>query len=212
MASDGVGNFIGATDILSVSSMHPILSALALAHQARLDAPDIPVGIRQREQPTRAEDIGFTPEGLEVYKGSQDRNPGFRREATAMRNRLIIPPVAMIVGLLMASLSLFAHHGNAEFDIGKRVTVKGTVVRWSWSNPHCFLSLDVKGDDGSAVHWVVETQPPRSISAGGFSQQTFKPGDEVTLTLEPVKNGRPLGRMLEVMLPNGKKLVTGHLD
>jgi uncharacterized protein DUF6152 len=131
-------------------------------------------------------------------------------EAIAMRRRLIT--TAAVVGLLIGSVSLFAHHGNAEFDIGKRVTVKGTVTRWSWSNPHCFLSFDTKGDNGAVTQWVVETQPPRSITAGGFGQYTFKPGDEVTVTLEPVKNGRPLGRMLEVVLPNGKKMVTGHLD
>jgi uncharacterized protein DUF6152 len=116
------------------------------------------------------------------------------------------------VALLTVSVPLFAHHGNAEFNFGQRVTLKGTVTRWSWSNPHCFLALDVKGNNGLVVHWVVETQPPRSISAGGFGQQTFKPGDEVTITLEPVKNGRPLGRMLEAVLPNGTKLITGHLD
>jgi hypothetical protein len=132
-------------------------------------------------------------------------------EAIAMR-RTLIETAAVVLGLLIVSVSLSAHHGNAEFDIGKKVTVKGTVTKWSWSNPHCFLTFDVKDDSGSAVHWVVETQPPRSITAGGFSQYTFKPGDEVTVTLEPVKNGQPLGRMLEVVLPNGKKLVTGHLD
>jgi uncharacterized protein DUF6152 len=127
--------------------------------------------------------------------------------------RMRFPAIAApVFGLLIASAPLFAHHGNAEFDIGKKVTVKGTVTRWSWSNPHCFLVFDVKGDDGAVTQWVVETQPPRSITAGGFSQYTFKPGDEVTVTLEPVKNGRPLGRMLEVVLPNGKKMVTGHLD
>jgi hypothetical protein len=128
-----------------------------------------------------------------------------------MQKRLITT-VALFSGLLLVSLSVLAHHGNAEFDIGKKVTVKGTVTKWSWSNPHCFLDLDVKNDDGSVVHWVIETQPPRSVTAGGFSQYTFRPGDEVTITLEPVKNGRPLGRMLEAVLPSGKKLVTGHLD
>ncbi len=128
-----------------------------------------------------------------------------------MKQRLITM-VAVISGLLIFSVSLFAHHGNAEFDIGKRVTVKGIVTKWSLSNPHCLLDFDVKDENGSTVHWVVETQPPRSVIATGFSQQTFKPGDEVTVTLEPVKNGRPLGRVLEVILPNGEKLVTGHLD
>lgn len=123
----------------------------------------------------------------------------------------LMTTAAVVVGLLMACVSVFAHHGNAEFDIGKRVTVKGTVTRWSWSNPHCLLTFDAKGDNGP-VHWVVETQPPRSITANGFSQYTFKTGDEVTVTLEPVKNGQRLGRMLEVVLPSGQKLVTGHLD
>jgi hypothetical protein len=128
-----------------------------------------------------------------------------------MKQRLITI-VAVISGLLIVSVSLFAHHGNTEFDVGKRVTVKGIVTKWSWSNPHCLLDLDVKDENGSTVHWVLETQSPRSVGATGFSQQTFKPGDEVTITLEPVKNGRPLGRILGVVLPSGEKLVTGHLD
>ena len=119
---------------------------------------------------------------------------------------------ATLLVLLVFSVSLLAHHGNAEFDIGKKVTVKGTVTKWSWSNPHCFLTFDSESDNGSLTHWVVETQPPRSVTANGFGQYSFKPGDQVTVTLEPVKNGQPLGRMLEVVLPNGKKLVTGHLD
>jgi hypothetical protein len=128
-----------------------------------------------------------------------------------MKQRLITI-VAVISGLLIVSVSLFAHHGNAEFDIGKRVTVKGIVTKWSWSNPHCLLDLDVKDENGSTVRWILETQSPRSVAATGFSQQTFKPGDEVAITLEPVKNGRPLGRILEVVLPSGEKLITGHLD
>lgn len=128
-----------------------------------------------------------------------------------MRKRSIATATALL-GFLMFPITLLAHHGNAEFDIGKRVTVKGTVTKWSWSNPHCFLTFDSKSDRGLLTHWVVETQPPRSVTANGFGQYTFKPGDEVTVTLEPVKNGQPLGRMLEVVLPNGKKLVTGHLD
>jgi type 1 fimbria pilin len=128
-----------------------------------------------------------------------------------MKKRLIATG-AMFIGLLFSSVSLSAHHGNAEFAIGKTVTVKGTVTKWFWANPHCILSFDAKADDGQVIHWVVETQPPQSIVPGGFSKQTFKPGDVVTITLEPVKNGLPLGRMLGAVLPDGTKLVTGHLD
>ena len=117
--------------------------------------------------------------------------------------------LALAVGVLIVSVPLFAHHGNAVFDLGKKLTLKGTVTEWFWANPHCFLSLDVKGDDGQVVHWVVEAQSGPNILPLGFTKQSFKPGDEVTATLEPVKNGRPLGRMLRVVLPNGTTLSTG---
>ena len=122
-----------------------------------------------------------------------------------MRNRLVTT-VAMAAGLLIVSGPLSAHHGNAVFDVGKTVTMKGTVTEWFWANPHCFLSFDVKGRDGRLVHWVMETQAPPNIVPYGFSKQTFKPGDEVTVTLEPVKNGQPLGRLIHVVLANGKTL------
>jgi hypothetical protein len=121
----------------------------------------------------------------------------------------LIRVFAVAVGLLIVSVPLFGHHGSAAFDLGKRVTVKGTVTEWFWANPHCFLRLDVKGDNGQVVHWVVEAQSGPNILPLGFTKQSFKPGDEVTATLEPVKNGRPLGRMLRVVLPNGTTLSTG---
>ncbi len=129
-------------------------------------------------------------------------------EAIAMRHRLI-RTFGVALGLLIVSVPLLAHHGAAQFDVGKRVTAKGTVTEWFWANPHCFLRFDVTGDDGQVVHWVVEAQSGPNIVPQGFSKQTFKVGDEVTVTLEPVKNGRPLGRLLKVVLPNGRTLPEG---
>jgi len=119
---------------------------------------------------------------------------------------------AAAVGILITSTSLFAHHGSAQFDIGKRVTVKGTVTEWFWTNPHCLLSFDVTGDDGKVVHWVVETQNGPAILGDGYSKGTFKPGDVITVTLEPFKNGKPLGRLVSVVLPDGRKLEGGFLN
>jgi hypothetical protein len=129
-------------------------------------------------------------------------------EAIEMRNRLVTV-FAVAVGLLIVSVPLFAHHANAVFDVGKRITVKGTVTEWFWANPHCLLRLDVTNDNGQVVHWVAETQAPPNMIPFGWSRQSFKPGEEVTVTLEPVKNGQPLGRVLQVVLPNGKTLVAG---
>jgi hypothetical protein len=113
--------------------------------------------------------------------------------------------VAALV-LVLLSVPLLAHHGAAQFDVGKVVEAKGTVTEWFWANPHCFLRFDVTGADGQVVHWVVEAQSGPNIQPLGFSRQTFKAGDEVTVTLEPVKNGRPLGRMIKVVTASGRTL------
>lgn len=115
---------------------------------------------------------------------------------------------ALAVGLLISSAPLRAHHGASEFDPTKRVTLKGTVVEWFWANPHCFLKFDVKDDGGNVVHWVAETSNPPDMINRGWSKQTFKPGDEVTVTLRPVKTGRPVGSVLQVVLSDGKVLGT----
>src|SRR6185503_11959540 len=118
--------------------------------------------------------------------------------------------LAMVtVGAVILSASLAAHHANAIFDAGKRITVKGTVTEWFWANPHCLLRFDVTDESGKVVHWVAETQAPPNMIPFGWAKQSFKPGDVVTLTLEPVKNGQPLGRILEALLPSGKTLVAG---
>src|ERR1700730_444159 len=122
-----------------------------------------------------------------------------------MKTRLIAIFV-IAAGLLVVAPSLFAHHGAASFDTTKKLTVTGTVVEWFWANPHCFLRFDVKDENGQTAHWVVETQSGPNIIPAGYTKQTFKPGDEITVTLQPVRNGRPLGRLLSVVLPNGKRL------
>ena len=126
-----------------------------------------------------------------------------------------VNPKFIIVFALAISLtgspSLFAHHGNAAFDVGKRVTVKGTVTDWVWANPHCWLKFDVKDDKGNLVHWVAETNNAPDMIERGWSKNSFKPGDEITVTLEPVKNGNPAGRVVGVVLANGQTLGMSYL-
>jgi hypothetical protein len=121
-----------------------------------------------------------------------------------MRSRLVIVSV-IAVGLLIP-FPLAAHHGSAAFDTGKRVTLKGTVKEWVYSNPHCLLSLDVTGEDGKTVQWIAEGQAPNVIFPVGYRKDSFKAGDQVTVTVEPVKNGRPMGRILQAVLADGKAL------
>ena len=122
-----------------------------------------------------------------------------------MKNR-IGALFAAAFALLIVSAPGWGHHGSAAFDAGKQVTMKGTVTRWFWANPHCFLSYDAKDDSGNVTHWVVETSNPPDMINRGWSKGMFKPGDEVTVTVEPVKSGKPVGRLLDVVLPDGKTM------
>jgi len=116
---------------------------------------------------------------------------------------------ALAVGVLIVSIPLSAHHGNAAFDSTKRVSLKGAVTEWFWANPHCILQFDVKDDKDQVVHWATETSNPADMVNRGWSKFSLKPGDQVTVTFEPAKNGRPIGRVLEVVLPTGQKLSGG---
>ena len=117
--------------------------------------------------------------------------------------------VTVACGVALLSSALVAHHATAVFDLGKRLTLTGTVTEWFWANPHCLLRFDVKNDNGEMMHWVAETQAPPNMTPFGWSKQSFAVGDQVTVILEPVKNGQPLGRILQVKLPDGKTLVAG---
>ena len=121
-----------------------------------------------------------------------------------MANRLVL--VFSVAIALLASAPLTAHHTGSTLLSETTVTLKGVVKTWLWSNPHCLLTLDVKGDDGQAVQWVLEAQAPNSIYPDGYRKNSFKAGDEVTVTLNPVVNGRPYGRIASVVLADGTRL------
>lgn len=104
------------------------------------------------------------------------------------------------------SLPLSAHHGYVAYDLGKNITLKGTVTLWFWANPHCILQLDVTNENGQVVHWTAETENPTTVTNLGWTKQSLKPGDQVTVTVLPVKNGKPIGRIKEVFLANGQRL------
>ena len=123
-----------------------------------------------------------------------------------MRNMTAAASIAAL-SVLLVSVPLLAHHGAAGLDTGKEITLRGTVTEWIWSNPHCFLQFDAKDDTGTVRNWAVETQNPTAMTQRGFSRTLFKVGDEVTVIIEPVKNGQPIGRLLTVLLANGQKLV-----
>ena len=121
-----------------------------------------------------------------------------------MRTACVVTLIAAS-GLLVAAPAR-AHPGAAAYDVGKKVVLKGTVAGWIYSNPHCLLSIDVTGDDGKVVRWIAEGQAPNVVYPVGYRKDSFNFGDKVTVTVEPVKNGRPMGRILAAVLADGTVL------
>ena|SRR5438309_7845279 len=120
------------------------------------------------------------------------------------------------VALLAPAIPLPAHHGNAAYDVSKAITVKGVVTEWFWANPHCLLKFDAKDEKGEVQHWVMEANNVPSMSKVGWTKSSFKPGDEVTVTMTPPKNGSPVGRIIgggnnSIML-NGHPFQPAHAD
>ena len=122
--------------------------------------------------------------------------------------KTLLTLVALVAGLLVVSRPVAAHHGAAAFenDPAKRLVLKGVVTQWIWANPHTFLQFDVKGDDGQVVHWVVEASNPPDMQNRGWTNKSFKAGDEVTVTVRPVKSGRPVGSIIQVQFADGHVL------
>jgi hypothetical protein len=120
-----------------------------------------------------------------------------------------VTSACLVVAAVIFAVPLWAHHGNAAFDNTKRVTLKGTVTEWFWANPHCFLQFDVKDDSGNVTRWVAEASNPPDMINHGWSKNVMKVGDQVTVTVIPVKNGKPIGRITAVVLPNGQTLDGG---
>lgn len=115
---------------------------------------------------------------------------------------------AIAFGLLVVSASLFAHHGTAAYDYTKTLNLKATITDFVWSNPHCQIEFDAKDDNGNPQHWIIEAFNPAMLRRDGWSmgKDTLKPGDEVTISFHPSKNGQKVGILDKLVLANGQVL------
>jgi len=120
--------------------------------------------------------------------------------------KISMASVAAGIALLGASYPALAHHGGASYDATKVFTIMGTVSSFQFSNPHALLELDVKDDKGNIEHWVGEGTSPNMLVREGWNRKTIKPGDQVTATGHPARNGSNAMRIEKVVLPNGREL------
>jgi len=115
--------------------------------------------------------------------------------------------LAMIFCTGLISTSLLAHHGEANYDTEKTVSVKGTVTEFEFVNPHVQISLDVKNDKGEIEKWVGEARSPAMLSRyGGWDKNTIKVGDVITFYGHRTKNGTPFMRLEKIVMADGKEL------
>jgi hypothetical protein len=121
------------------------------------------------------------------------------------RLRSALAPCLLILAAISLSAPAFAHHGYSAYDMTKVHSAKATITSFELANPHSSITCDIVGDDGKVQHWSIETGAPmRGMRAAGFTQDTLKPGDVVTIFYYAAKNGSPVGAFSKVILPDGK--------
>ncbi len=125
-----------------------------------------------------------------------------------MRSKLIAG-LTVAVGLLMVAGPLFAHHSEALYDKEHPVNLTGTVTDFKFINPHVQIHFQVKDENGNVVKWVAASAPPQRLYRAGWNTKTLKPGDEITITCAPAKDGRKICSVRRVVGPNGKVLTQG---
>ena len=105
---------------------------------------------------------------------------------------------------LLVSAPLPAHHGEANYDTDKVVSVKGTVSDFEFINPHTLITLDVKNDKGEIEKWDCEMRSPTMlVRVGGWDKNTLKPGDVITVFGFRAKNGTTVMRLQKLTLADG---------
>lgn len=114
-----------------------------------------------------------------------------------------------MVGLVALAPVAFAHHGNANYDTTKTITVKGTVTGFEFVNPHVQITWDAKDDSGTAQKWQGELTSPNRLTRDGWSKSSIKPGDTITITGYPTKSGAHEIWIQKVTMGNGEDLPTG---
>jgi Family of unknown function (DUF6152) len=111
------------------------------------------------------------------------------------------------IGLVvLAASSVAAHHSPVMFDRSVSKTLVGTVVQFTWTNPHSSIQLDVPNDNGGVDRWGVELGSPQSMARNGWRSTLLKAGDKVTVVVNPLKSGEFGGIFVSIVLADGRKL------
>ena len=118
--------------------------------------------------------------------------------------------LAIGAGLVLAAVPVFAHHSfAAEYDAAKPVTLTGAVTKVEWANPHVRFHADVSDDSGKTVSWEFEMGGPNALMRLGWTRDSLKPGDKITVDGFLAKDGSHLVNAKSVNLSDGRKVFAG---
>ena len=118
--------------------------------------------------------------------------------------------LAVSVGVMLAAVPVLAHHSfAAEYDRNKPVTVTGAVTKVEWINPHARFHMDVKDDSGKTVNWEVELGSPAGLIRRGWTRNSLKIGESVTVAGFLAKDGSSLVNSTTVTLSDGRRVFAG---
>jgi hypothetical protein len=114
------------------------------------------------------------------------------------------------IALVASAAPLVAHHSfAAEYDATKPVTLKGTVTRVEWTNPHARFYVDVKDESGAVTNWNLELASPNVLSRQGWTRNSLKFGDVITVEGSMAKDGAKMANAKNVILADGRKVFAG---
>jgi hypothetical protein len=116
---------------------------------------------------------------------------------------------ALALALSLAVGSAAAHHSFSVFNMQEEVSITGKVKDVQWTNPHIWIWVDVTGEDGTVTTWGLEGMSPNFLARRGWSRTTLEPGDEITVSLRPLKSGEPGGMFVSTTSPEGVVLSMG---
>ena len=107
---------------------------------------------------------------------------------------------------LSIAASAIAHHSPAIFDRTKEVKLVGVVREFKWGNPHSWIELDVRNETGNVEGWSIEMNPPSYLIKAGWKSSTIKPGESVTIMINPLRTSEKSGKFVSITLTNGQVL------